>query len=254
MASNLLIRLEDLTTNPTPRVPVCLCLDTSGSMNAVEGEATRTGRTTIVDGKEWNVVTGGTTRIQLLTRGVTKFYEAIRSDEIAEASAEISIVSFDDTARCLEDFANIYRQDQNPTFKTGNLTAMGEGVNLAMDMLEQRKKEYADAGVDYYQPWLVLMTDGSPNGDRNELERAIARVSEAVKAKKLTVFALAVGSGADKRVLSRFTPGQEPLQLNGIEFEKFFAWLSQSVVRASQSMGEPITLDLTDVKKGWDTL
>ena len=35
MASNL-IRKEELVNNPTPRVPICLCLDTSGSMGAFE--------------------------------------------------------------------------------------------------------------------------------------------------------------------------------------------------------------------------
>ena len=33
MDNNLLVRLEDLINNPTARVPVCLCLDTSGSMD-----------------------------------------------------------------------------------------------------------------------------------------------------------------------------------------------------------------------------
>lgn len=30
---NMLLRMEDLVNNPTPRVPVCLCLDVSGSMS-----------------------------------------------------------------------------------------------------------------------------------------------------------------------------------------------------------------------------
>ena len=30
--SNDLLRIQDLVNNPTPRVPICLCLDTSGSM------------------------------------------------------------------------------------------------------------------------------------------------------------------------------------------------------------------------------
>lgn len=251
--SNLLIRRKDLSDNPTTRVPVCLCLDTSGSMDCVEGEAQKTGRTIWRDGKEWNVVTGGTTRLDELTKGVVKFYEAVSKDEVAEASAEICIVTFDDTAKCIEDFANIYRQNKNPSFCTGDNTAMGEGVNMAMDLLEQRKQEYAKAGVDYYQPWLVLMTDGIPNGNRQELDRAISRVSTAVHERKLTVFPIAVGANADKSTLGRFSPGQTVLNLSGMEFEKFFAWLSQSVVRASQSMGEPITLDLGDVGK-WDTL
>lgn len=251
--SNLLIRRKDLSDNPTTRVPVCLCLDTSASMDCVEGAARQTGETVWRDGRKWNVVADGTTRLDELTSGVVKFYEAVSRDEIAEASAEICIVTFDDTARCIEDFANIYRQNKSPSFELGNNTAMGEGVNLAMDLLEERKKEYANAGVDYYQPWLVLMTDGTPNGDSQELERAIERVSTAVRDRRLTVFPIAVGVSADKSTLSRFCPGQTVLNLSGTEFEKFFAWLSHSVVKASQSMGEPITLDLGDIGK-WDSL
>lgn len=32
---------------------------------------------------------------------------------------------------------------------------MGEGVNLALGLLEKRKQEYKDKGVDYYRPWLI---------------------------------------------------------------------------------------------------
>lgn len=28
-----LIRIEDLVNNPTPRIPICLCLDVSSSMD-----------------------------------------------------------------------------------------------------------------------------------------------------------------------------------------------------------------------------
>lgn len=39
-----LIRIQDLVNNPTPRVPVCLCLDTSGSMwRIIGGEYEETG-------------------------------------------------------------------------------------------------------------------------------------------------------------------------------------------------------------------
>jgi uncharacterized protein YegL len=252
-SSNLLIRRKDLNENPTPRCAVALCLDTSGSMNCVDGTATPTGQTIWKDGKCWNIVSDGVTRLEELTKGVVAFYKSISEDEIAEASAEVCIVTFDDTAKCIEDFANIYRQNQTPSFRTGNRTAMGEGVNLALDLLERRKQEYANAGVDYYQPWLVLMTDGMPNGDPKELERAITRVSEAVNNRKLTVFPIAIGAGADTATLSRFAPKQQVLKLTGLDFQKFFAWLSASVVRTAQSNGEPVMLDLGDVGK-WDTL
>ena len=53
MKDNYLIRLEDLVNNPTPRVPICLCLDTSGSMAAVEGACETTGETIYQDGRTW---------------------------------------------------------------------------------------------------------------------------------------------------------------------------------------------------------
>ncbi len=37
------LRMEDLVDNPVPRVPVCLCLDTSASMNRVVEGGEETG-------------------------------------------------------------------------------------------------------------------------------------------------------------------------------------------------------------------
>ncbi len=135
MSDLMTLREEDLITNPATRLPVCLCLDTSSSMF---GEP-----------------------IDELNRGVEYFFEAIKEDEIARYSVELSIVTFSSTAEKILDFANIDRQTFNPLSASGS-TSMGEGVNLALDLLQQRKKEYSDKGVDYYQPWLVLMTDGYP--------------------------------------------------------------------------------------------
>ena len=84
MKDNYLIRLEDLVNNPTPRVPICLCLDTSGSMAAVEGACETTGETIYQDGRTWNIATGGIRRVDELQKGVEKFYEAIREDEVAQ--------------------------------------------------------------------------------------------------------------------------------------------------------------------------
>ena len=251
---NNLLRIQDLVNNPTPRVPICLCLDTSGSMDAVEGDCTPTGETVFEDGRVWNIVTGGTTRIQELQKGIELFYEAIREDEIAVYSAEICIVTFDSTAKCILDFANIERQNDIPVLRASGDTAMGEGVNLALDLLEQRKQEYSDKGVDYYQPWLVLMTDGVPNGSAYELEQASDRIKEMTDKRKLTVFPIAIGAEADLSALARLSPKRAPLKLQGLKFREFFEWLSRSVSRTSQSTpGETIKLDLEGLK-GWADL
>lgn len=245
MDNNLLLRKEDLETNPTPRVPICLCLDTSGSMGAVEGECIETGETVYEDGRTWNIVTGGTSRIDELQKGVEQFYEAIREDEMAVYSAEICIVTFDSKATCVLDFANIERQQTIPKLHPTGDTAMGEGVNLALDLLERRKQEYKDKGVDYYQPWLVLMTDGAPNGNVSELSRAISRTAEMVNQKKLTVFPIGIGNETDMSTLNSFSPKRHALKLQGMKFQEFFSWLSKSVSKTSQSIpGESVKLDI----------
>ena len=136
MDNNLLLRQQDLVENPTPRVPVCLCLDTSGSMDAVEGDCVQTGETIFKDGRQWNVVTGGTTRLQELQKGVQLFFDSILEDEIAVYSAEISIVTFDSQAKCILDFANMERQPKVPELYTNGDTYMGEGINMALDLLD----------------------------------------------------------------------------------------------------------------------
>ena len=228
MDNNLLVRLEDLVNNPTARVPVCLCLDTSGSMGGIP--------------------------IDELNEGVRLFYEAIREDETALYSAEVSIVTFGGYAQCIVDFASLEVQPDAPTLTANGMTPMGEAVNMGLDLLEQRKDEYKDRGVDYYQPWLVLMTDGAPNGDSAELSRAINRTVDLVNQKKLTVFPIGIGSDADMDVLSQFSPKRPPLKLQGLKFREFFAWLSKSVSKTSQSTpGESVKLDVDGIK-GWGEL
>lgn len=229
MDNNLLVRLEDLVNNPIARVPVCLCLDTSGSMAGMP--------------------------IDELNEGVRLFYEAIREDETALYSAEVSIVTFGGyDAQCIVDFASLEVQPNVPTLTANGMTPMGEAVNMGLDLLEQRKAEYKDRGVDYYQPWLVLMTDGGPNGDPAELSRAINRTVDAVNQRKLTVFPIGIGSDADMDVLAQFSPKRSPVKLQGLKFREFFAWLSKSVSKTSQSTpGESVKLDFEGMK-GWGEL
>lgn len=227
--NNDLLRMQDLVNNPTARVPVCLCLDTSGSMF----------------GKP----------IQELNDGVRMFYDAIKEDETALYAAEICIVTFGGCdAKCLTDFTNLELQHDAPVLTADGLTPMGEAVNLGLDLLERRKNEYKSKGVDYYQPWLVLMTDGAPNGDPNELERAIQRTVKMANQRKLSVFPIGIGEDVDMGVLAKFSPKRSPLKLQGLKFREFFEWLSQSVSRTSMSIpGESVPLDVDGIK-GWAEL
>lgn len=246
-----LVRIEDLVNNPTTRVPICFCLDLSGSMNRViSGDYSSTGRKEIIDGKEWNIVDGGITAVQELTDGVRTFFNTIREDEIASSAAEVCIITFGgNCAKLLLDFANVERYSNIEALHASGETPMGEAVNMALDCLDTRKREYQSNGVDYFQPWLVLMTDGEPNGSSSELQRAIERTQKLVNNKKLTVFPIGIGPDADMNVLAKFSPNRPPLKLKGTNFKELFQWLSQSVSRTSQSLpGEKIKLDADGIK------
>lgn len=117
-----------------------------------------------------------------------------------------------------------------------------------------RKEQYKEIGVDYYQPWLVLMTDGTPNGSEIELNRAIERTRKMVNEGKLTIFPMGIGPEADMSVLASFSPIRTPLKIRETKYKEFFEWLSQSVIATSQSMpGENLSLDTSGIK-GWGEL
>jgi hypothetical protein len=62
---------SEFAENPEPRVPCVLLLDTSGSMAEIVANAGQdTGQTVQQDGKTYRVVSGGTSRIDLLNEGL----------------------------------------------------------------------------------------------------------------------------------------------------------------------------------------
>jgi uncharacterized protein YegL len=241
MAKDLILRRQDLITNPTPRVPICLVLDCSPSMSGEVSKGSKFQQTT-------------PRPIDELNEGIRVFFNAIQEDEVARYAAEVSIVAFSEVVEELLDFDSISRVHP-PTVELEMQhggTSIGKGVDLALTLLERRKNEYRDAGVDYFQPWLVLMTDGQPTDDTHiEVSR---KAAELVTTRRLTVFPIGIGEGADMDVLAMFSPKRPPLKLKGIHFKEFFEWLSKSVSVTSQSTpGEKIPLDIEGIK-GWSEL
>ena len=212
--------------NTTARVPVCLCLDVSGSM---QGHP-----------------------INELNAGVRMFYDAIRKDEMAFSAADIAIVTFGGNreAKCVQGFSQLWEVSYPPTLTAAGLTPMGEAVTLALDLLDSRKAYYKKNAYEHYQPWLVLMSDGYPEGsDKNVMARAASRTCEMVQRRKLTVFAIGIGNAADRDALARFSPNRPPVKLKGLNFQKFFEWLSQSMSEVSEhEIGAPVRLPSPE---GW---
>lgn len=223
----LKLQMEDLLTNPIARVPVALCLDVSGSMSGP--------------------------KMDELNNGIDQFFTALRDDPMARSSAEVAMIAFGDQAVLILNYQSLDRVGQPPRLSCGGAaglsTNLGGGVRLALSTLQQRKQDYKRGGVDYFQPMLVLMTDGQPT--TNEHAQAAQQTCELESQNKLVVLPIGIGADADMGVLATFSRKNSPLRLKGLCFREFFRWLSKSIVRVSQSRpGEKVTLDTGGIK-GW---
>ena len=201
---------DDLLISTETRVPVCLCLDTSGSMYDCIGE---------------------------LNEAVEVFYQAIKEDDKARNAADVAIVTFDSNINVAEEFSDV-ESKQKPRFTAQGGTDMAGGIKKAFELLDARKEQYKQAGRDYYQPWLIIMSDGAPNSV-NDIP--FDEIQQRVGNKKLTVFCFGISNGADMELLKRISP--KTMKIRDGKFNQFFEWLGKSVAVVSQSKpGERVAL------------
>lgn len=62
---------------------------------------------------------------------------------------------------------------------------MGAAITKALNMVEERKREYRANGISYYRPWIFLITDGAPT---DEWQAAANKVFQGKKIRSLPSF------------------------------------------------------------------
>lgn len=212
----------DLIENPSTRCACMVVLDTSGSMSGQP--------------------------IHELNNGIKQFISALKEDEVAAYSVDVGIISAGGQVTEILPFTTAMEVEHDYNLSATGNTPLGEATRLALQRLEQRKNDYKRAGVSYYQPWLVIISDGVPTDSYEQYAQQAKSLSEQ---RKLVVMPLAV-NGADINVLDKFSH-RGAKKLNGLKFSEFFEWLSASMSRvsASTSTSASITLPSTG---GWDSI
>ncbi|MFM7189737.1 MAG: vWA domain-containing protein [Microcystaceae cyanobacterium] len=207
------VGLPEFVENPENRCPVILLVDTSRSM--------------------------GGRPLQELIEGLRIFKEEVEQDTQAALSVEVAIVQFGKSVNLVQDFVTIDDFDP-PKLTADGMTPMGTAIEFALDLLEKRKATYRVNGVQYYRPWIFMITDGAPT---DPWVNAARRLQEAESENKLLFFAVGV-EGADLDTLNHIAPpNRPPVLLNGLDFRSMFVWLSSSMKRVSQGkVGEVIVL------------
>ena len=236
------IQRSDLFDQDGPVLPVCLCLDTSRSMQSTIG-GMLTGEHVTIAGTRYPVVVGGVARIEILQAGIEQFYSSVYTDELARYTVELAIVTFDDESSCKRDFSILEKNGHAsvpPVFTPrGDSTQLGKGLNHALDLLEKRKDYHKRKGHDVYQPWLIIMTDGKDRGDPAELNRAINRIQTSVQNNKLGVYPFAIGRSANLEQLNTLSPRQQAFRLEETQMKGLFSWFAKSASKVSSGEINP---------------
>jgi uncharacterized protein YegL len=213
--------VESFADNPEPRVPCVLLLDVSSSMAGAP--------------------------LAQLSDGLAAFKEALLTDSLAARKVETAIITFGATVDVACEFT-LAEYLTLPRLTANGFTPMGEAVNRAIDMLEERKRIYKSNGIFYHRPWIFLITDGEPNDPG--WQAAARRSTEGDNAKSFAFFAVGVDN-ANLNVLQQFTP-RKPQKLKGLHFRELFLWLSRSLTSVSRStLGAEVTLENPATPDGW---
>ena len=207
--------LEDsviFADNPEPRCACLLVLDVSGSMGLERG---------------------GEIPIRQLNDGLRFFKSCIEEDTLASLRTEIGVIAFNHEASVVHDFTTVDRFAP-PMLDASGGTRISGAIEMALDLVEQRKQTYRDNGITYYRPWVWLICDGYPEHDTaTDWENAKARVKEAENDRQLAFFTVGV-EGADMTELDSIG-SRQALKLQGLNFREMFQWLSSSMSSVSQS-------------------
>lgn len=209
---------EEIVVPGEPHMACVLLLDTSGSMY---GEA-----------------------IDSLNKAINDFKEQTSMDELAKKRVDIAIIEFNSSARVVQEFTPLSRMEP-VNLTAGGCTAMGEGINLAIDKVKERNRFYNEMGTPCFKPWIFMITDGAPTDDISGARQRIIEEEQKGSHGKLKFWAIGV-PGYDRETLTSLT--KRCIEIGEANFEGIFNWLSESMVTISVSrVGEnPALSNLPD--------
>jgi uncharacterized protein YegL len=179
-------------------LPLFLLLDVSGSMcEVIDPENVRpTGQTVVNDGKTWEVVEGGTTKIKILNEAVKQMIDSLADEEKLETEFQVSIITFGNKAEIFLAPANTSSVKWVDMTADGN-TAMGAAFSKVKKLIEDKDVTPSRA----YRPMVVLVSDGEPT---DKWEKPLESLIAEGRSSKCFFMAMGIGEKPGIQTLERF--------------------------------------------------
>ena len=251
--------------NPEPRCPCVLVLDVSSSMEGDRIEQLNEGIAAFASELKKDLLASLRTEVAIITfKGDAEIaHNFVTADQFypQRLSADEGVMMEEDqfyseplyVGDGVEEILPPYYVTDDglycykAPFRLLGGTKTSEGINLALDKIEERKQLYRDNGVDYFRPWLFLITDGEPTEHQEVVDAMAQRLKDADSQKSVAAFSVGV-EGANMDTLARISP-RRPLMLKGLAFSEMFVWLSHSMSSVSRSRSDDdIRLDVEGLR------
>lgn len=170
--------------------------------------------------------------IDSLNAGLSAFASALANDPVAQASVDVTLISFSDDVRVDVSWSEA-DQWTPPRLVAGGCTNIGAGLKQALDLIDARCEAARARKKPCYIPWLIVITDGEPDSDNRVLADTIAaECRQRGDNRRLNCWAIGV-EGANVAWLRSVSPIQCAM-LNGLDFTTLFRFVTDSLsLRAS---------------------
>lgn len=202
------------------KLPVCLILDTSGSM-----------KETIISSR------GMVVKIDELNKNIDTLLNTIKNDPNARIMSDICMIACGgDHPQIINGYTSVEKINFRHVVPAGR-TPLGESVQLALDLLSKRRDYYRNNGIEHYKPILMIMSDGLPTEHENVVYNAAQRCTDTVNNEGLKVLPIGIGQSARLDILDMFSPKVKAKCIDNMDvFVKLFEMLSKSMSQSDNTV------------------
>lgn len=235
-------------THAVPRpLPIIVLADVSASMGeVVSGEYKRSGQTVVKDGRKWELVEGGVSRIKILNDAMREMILSFGDAEQMRAEVHVAVITFGVDVRTHIPLQPARAVKWSDMACDGD-TPMGAALSAAADLIENHEAIPSRA----YRPSVILVSDGVPT---DNYKAGVARFIKPGRPQKADRVALAIGDGANELMLAEFLSDASRKVFHAEDAAKirsFFRFVTMSVSSRSRSAnpndippaGDPFSLE-----------
>lgn len=176
----------------------------------------------------------GARAIDSLNAGIKRFKAGLLSDPVAKKTVDVALVTFNSEVKVVSGFLPVSNMP-TPELRASGRTDMAQGIQMAIDLVKDRTKQYQELGTPCHKPWIVMITDGLSTSSSFEMQEAAKRIQKEEEKGthgRLSFWALGIG---DYDSAEMFQLTKRVIELRDVDFSQFFDWLTDSLTCISNS-------------------